>query len=333
MEQAPVWRQAVSPGDVEYLQLGKPHRPDAEVIGKRAKTLRFNEIAVGNFGKAKPAAMQGSVDQEHGSANAIEPDDFEMPDVVEVETVWGRCRWLVEAAAYVAIVAIIHLGPDRNESVEVEAAAAGDLDAIGDGDAVSGSDQPVQDVARKSPDVDIYPQRPVIVAVQLIALVYGSLTLWNGRPLYYTFSVDRLELVQASDLKADDIAAGRHENPALAPVWHSLPRWIWAPLPVNPEEAQKIVASTIVGGADVIQMPRLFRPWEQGLPELRKHLKKLDEMPYFSPAEKRTLKSRIAQLALPADQANAMVMWGGTRRVLAVFDLGTLELRALLRAD
>jgi hypothetical protein len=173
----------------------------------------------------------------------------------------------------------------------------------------------------------------VIVAVQLIALTYGGITLWTGRPLYYTYSVDRLELVQASDLKAGDIEAARRENPALAPYGYSRPRWIWAPLPDNPEEAQRIATGAAFGGSDVVQMPRYFRPWEQGLPELRKRLAKVDDFRYFSPAEKSILKSRLAQLGLPADQANAMVLWGGTRRVLAVFDLGTLKLRALIRAD
>lgn len=173
----------------------------------------------------------------------------------------------------------------------------------------------------------------IIVTVQLIALGYGGVTLWQGRPLYYTFSADRLELVQASDLKADDINVARRENPALAPFWYSLPRWIWAPLPDNPEEAQKIVLGSAFGGTDVIQMPRYFRPWAQGLPQLRRQLQKLEEMKYFSPAEKRALERRIRQLGLPAGQANTMVMWGGTRRVLAVFDLGTLEIRALLEAD
>jgi hypothetical protein len=173
----------------------------------------------------------------------------------------------------------------------------------------------------------------IIVAVQLIALIYGGVTLWRGRPLYYTFSVDRLELVQASDLKADDITAGRRENPALAPFWYSVPRWIWAPLPDNPEEAQKIVLGSAFGGTDVIQMPRYFRPWARGLPELRKRLQKVDEMKYFSPAEKQSLKTRMTQRGLPADQANTLVMWGGSRRVLAVFDLETLEIRALIEAD
>jgi hypothetical protein len=173
----------------------------------------------------------------------------------------------------------------------------------------------------------------VIVTAQLIALGYGSATLWSGRPLYYTFSANRLELVQASDLKAEDIRVARRENPGLAPWWYSRPRWIWAPLPKDPQEAEKIAIGTVLGGSDVIQMPRYFRPWEQGLPELRKQLARVDEMRYFSPAEKRTLERRITQLGLPAGEANAMVMWGGTRRVLAVFDLKTHTLRALLKAD
>jgi hypothetical protein len=173
----------------------------------------------------------------------------------------------------------------------------------------------------------------IIVAVQLIALGYGAVTLWGGRPLYYTFSVDRLELVQASDLKSDDVLAGRAANPALAPFWTSRPRWIWAPLPENPDDAKKIVLGTAFGGADVVQMPRYFRPWEQGLPELRKRLEKVDDMKVFSRNEKRLLEERMRRLGLVSDRPDALVMWGGSRRVLAVLDPATLEVRALIRAD
>jgi len=71
----------------------------------------------------------------------------------------------------------------------------------------------------------------IIVTVQLCALGYGATTLWRGRPLYYTYSVNRLEMVQASDLSAAEIDLARRQNPALAPHWNSLPRWVWAPLP------------------------------------------------------------------------------------------------------
>jgi hypothetical protein len=173
----------------------------------------------------------------------------------------------------------------------------------------------------------------IIVAVQLIALGYGAITLWNGRPLYYTFSVNRLELVQASDLKADDIRAGQRENPRLAPWWYSRPRWIWAPLPADPEEAKKIAFGSAFGGTDVIQMPRGFRPWAEGLADLRKHLQTVHDLKIFSRTEEATLRTRMIQRGLAPDQADTMVMWGGNRRVLAVFDPGTLALEALISAD
>src|SRR5450432_3492701 len=85
----------------------------------------------------------------------------------------------------------------------------------------------------------------MIVAVQLCALIYGSVSLWNGRPLYYAFSETVLQMVQAYDIDADEAAAGRRQNPELAPQWNSLPRWIWAPLPKDTEERAKIVSSAV----------------------------------------------------------------------------------------
>jgi hypothetical protein len=183
------------------------------------------------------------------------------------------------------------------------------------------------------PRTELVRDIAIIVAVQLIALGYGAITLWGGRPLYYTFSADRLELVQASDLKADDIRAGRRENPALAPFWYTRPQWIWAPLPEDAEAAKKIALGTAFGGSDVVQMPRYFRPWDSGLPELRKRLAKVENMTDFSRGERRLLAERMKARGLATDRPDALVMWGGSRRVLAVFDPETLSLRALLRAD
>ena len=80
----------------------------------------------------------------------------------------------------------------------------------------------------------------IIVAVQLVALGYGATTLWNGRPLYYAFSVNCLQVVQASDIDPEAARAAREKNLPLAPHWYSLPRWIWAPFPKDSAEADKI---------------------------------------------------------------------------------------------
>lgn len=183
------------------------------------------------------------------------------------------------------------------------------------------------------------PQKPrrelardigIIVAVQLVALGYGTTTLWQGRPLYYTFSEDRLEMVQASALQPEDVAQGLRENPALAPHWYSLPRWVWAPLPDDADEQARIMTQAVTGGPDVVDMPRYFRPWAEGLPALRRKLVKVDALGIFSRGERQRLKQRMTELGLPADQPVASFMMGRETRLLVVFDPVTGEIRAML---
>lgn len=176
----------------------------------------------------------------------------------------------------------------------------------------------------------------IIVAVQIAALIYGAATLWQGRPLYYTFSADRLEMVQASDLDRGEIQLARRQNPALAPHWYSLPRWVWAPLPDNPQEAAKIVNSAVLGGGkDVIDMPRYFRPWDAGLPKVRSQLTRLEDSKELNKAQKHSLNTRMSAEGLAPEQPNTLIMWGedGVRRLLVVFDPATLKIQAILKPD
>lgn len=173
----------------------------------------------------------------------------------------------------------------------------------------------------------------IIVAVQIAALGYGAATLWQGRPLYYAFSVNSLDMVQASDVDADELTLARQQNPSFVPHWYSLPRWIWAPLPADSAAASKIVTGTVFGGADVTDMPRYFKPWNEGLPELRKQLARLDDIKYIGGKQKASLRVTMSARGLAPDDRNALIMWGGTRRVLAVFDPASLEVKALLKAD
>jgi hypothetical protein len=172
----------------------------------------------------------------------------------------------------------------------------------------------------------------IIVVVQLCALIYGSMSLWNGRPLYYAFSESVLQLVQAYDIDAKDAEDGRQQNPALAPHCYSLPRWIWAPLPQNAEESRKIIVSAVTGGDDVISMPKYFKTWEDGLTSLRSQLKKVDDVAYFAKSEKKKLKERMKAAGLPDDQLNTMPLTGRGHPLLAVFDPVTLKITRIFKA-
>lgn len=172
----------------------------------------------------------------------------------------------------------------------------------------------------------------VIVAVQLAALAYGSTALWNGRPLYYAFSVNCLSLVQAYDIDAASLELARAQHAPLVPHWYSRPRWIWAPLPNDAEKSAKIVASAIQGGADVIAMPQYYKPWAEGLPELRTQLKKVDEIGFFTASEKKTLKERLRAAGLATDEADGIALTGRRRPILAVVDPATLRIRTFIEA-
>jgi hypothetical protein len=182
-------------------------------------------------------------------------------------------------------------------------------------------------IARSSkPRRELARDIAMIVTVQLFALIYGSVSIWHGRPLYYAFSESVLQLVQAYDIDADELALARRQNAEFVPHWYSLPRWIWAPLPQDSHEREKIVASAVSGGDDVISMPRYFKRWEQGLPALRMQLKKVDDVGYFSVADKKILKERMRAAGLATDQPNSMPLTGRGSPLLAVFDPTTLKI-------
>lgn len=189
-------------------------------------------------------------------------------------------------------------------------------------------------VARASkPRRELTRDIAIIVVMQLVALSYGTMLLWKGRPLYYAYSEGFLQLVQAYDIDGPEAGRARKDNPGLAPHWYSLPRWIWAPLPKDPEQRDKIIKSAIAGGDDVISMPRFFKPWQQCLPELREQLKSVDQLAYFSGAEKKILRQRMQAAGFATDRSNTMVFTGRARPLLTIFDPASLKIEAIIKVN
>jgi len=171
----------------------------------------------------------------------------------------------------------------------------------------------------------------IILAVQLCALVYGASSLWHGRPLFYAFSETLLQLVQASDISDRELAVARQQKAPVEQYWYSRPRWIWAPLPADPEESNRIVASAVQGGEDVTSMPRYFQPWRQGVEALRKQLKRVDDLGYLSLAQKKFVKERMQEAHMATDELDAIPLVGRDAPLVAIFDPASLQLRALYR--
>jgi hypothetical protein len=166
-----------------------------------------------------------------------------------------------------------------------------------------------------------------IVVVQLVALGYGATTLWQGRPVYYAYSQGSLSAIQGVDLQPAEIVAARESSPEFAPHWYTTPHWVWVPLPDDPK-----LRATIPTGSDPSAMPRLYKAWDAGLPTLRGDLKKVDDLKTFSAKQRKLLKERMQARGFAPDSASTMTMFGKGTPLLAVFDLKTLKMAALLEA-
>jgi hypothetical protein len=173
----------------------------------------------------------------------------------------------------------------------------------------------------------------IIVAVQLLAASYGIMTLWNGRPLYYTYSAGWLQMVQAQDLNPEQVVLGRKLNPGLAPHWYSLPRWIYAPLPKDAKLAQEIVVQSVGGGDDVVNMPPYYKPWSEGLPDIRRNLQTLDKLKGLFKRDRQAAAGRMRKMGLAPDQPVMLPMIGKGKPLVAVLDPATVTIEALVRVD
>lgn len=172
----------------------------------------------------------------------------------------------------------------------------------------------------------------IIVAVQLVALGYGATTLWHGRPLYYAFSVNMLQVVQASDIDPEAARVAREKKLPLAPHWYSLPRWIWAPFPKDSAEADKIFQNLMQGGYDIVGYPQYYKTWQEGTTELRTQLLKVSDNKFFSAKNRPLLEKRMQAAGLPIDQANSIALTGRGSSLLAVMDPQSLKLLAIIEA-
>jgi len=111
------------------------------------------------------------------------------------------------------------------------------------------------------------PLRTLIVdyslvgVVQLAALVYGMLVVADSRPVFVAFAVDRLEVVTAIELDANDLAHGI--EPAYRSKSWTGPRLVTISSPTDAEDRQNRILSA-AQGKDVQLVPKYYRAY---LPE------------------------------------------------------------------
>jgi hypothetical protein len=114
-----------------------------------------------------------------------------------------------------------------------------------------------------------------ISVFQVIALLYGLHVMWNARPVFVVFAVDRFNLVFANQIPQSELDAANH------PDFNSLswngPKVAAARLPKDSEALTDLLLLTGELGRDVETMPSYFVPITEMLDDVLAAGFELDE--------------------------------------------------------
>lgn len=142
---------------------------------------------------------------------------------------------------------------------------------------------------------------------QVVALSYGIHVMYEARPAYLVFAVDRFDLVMANTLSDAELAKAQ-------PPWNVRPRGrpptVGARIPSDPKLREESLFLAL-GGVDLPQQPRFFVPYDDVAAEAAQKAKPLAELRRLNPgsdeideAVRRSGRDEAALAFLPARAPN-----------------------------
>lgn len=107
----------------------------------------------------------------------------------------------------------------------------------------------------------------VLIGVfQITAIVFGTYTLYEKRPLFLVFSVDRFVVVSK-----DDIDTSQLEPNVLLPNFNQKPIPVYARLPENKEKKSQLLQEVMAGKPDLEYRAEYYEPMSSNIPDVVSH--------------------------------------------------------------
>ena len=162
-----------------------------------------------------------------------------------------------------------------------------------------------------------------IACAQLVAMSYGLYMMFEARPVYTVFAVDRLEIVSPSDIDADELEKARG-SPYASLSWTG-PRLVGARLPADQHEQFKLAAH-----GDLKGTPRYYVPYESMASEIARKARKLSLIEKNHPEEARGVADELAKYKALGDDVGYLPFVGRFRDMTAVIDMHTARILAII---
>ena len=171
----------------------------------------------------------------------------------------------------------------------------------------------------------------VVALLQLSALVYGVYVVYEARPVYVVFNVDRFDVVAANEIDPQEREKVTRLEYQSLPL--TGPRIVAAVLPADPKERERILFAAVGAGYDLPNFPQYYVPYAEQTAEVIARSRPLDDL-----AEKRAeaepqLAALKQELAGRAKDLGFLPVRARKQDLTAIIDRKTGEVLKVLPID
>ena len=174
----------------------------------------------------------------------------------------------------------------------------------------------VFNTAKKSLKMDL----AVVALLQLSAFLYGVSVIFEARPVYVAFAVDRFELVRAVDIDPEDLKSAKLERFKTLPLLR--PQLIAVQRPTGSAEKSKALELAI-GGKDIHVRPEYYVPYDSQRDAVKAKLQPISRLKDLNPAAKADIDRAVRATGRKEDQLGFLPVRARTKDLSAVVDRAT----------
>jgi hypothetical protein len=169
-----------------------------------------------------------------------------------------------------------------------------------------------------------------IALLQIVAMTYGLHTMFEARPVYTVFAVDRFEITAANEITGEALKRAR---PEFASLPLTGPRVVGAKLPQDPEEKLDFALQSIGGLRDLKAVPRLYVPYGSIALNVALRAKPLEKLEQQHADADNLIRRKLHRGARSNDDLGYVPVVGRFQSMTAIVDRRSGEIRTIIDVD
>lgn len=171
----------------------------------------------------------------------------------------------------------------------------------------------------------------IIGFVQVAALSYGLSVLFQARPVYLVFAVDRFEVVSANEIEQEHL--NNVKNAAFKALPITGPKLATALLPEDDKTRELILFSALNGGPDIQAMPEFYVDYDQSTVEVLERAMNLADRNLTDETIKKQVDRLVEKENYQINQLSIIPVRTKNKFITALIDNDTASVLKLVDVD